>query len=480
MTRSRSRPALMTWLTAVGLLATALLGSPSLVSAQGARRPWHVIVEHRIENLEARLANRQYAPESVASQPRKPGKPIQSARVSNVTAGIVADRDGHVVTRLVNYDPSLPAEPVSVASGWGRASGATVLGLDYPTGLVVLSAPGLKGVEPPAADRSQPPVQGAMLRIIPPDYSTALQNQKSPSLPSLGRPFQVRVASAATSPVERRLGVVCVIEAGALTAMHDFSIVETPAGGIVGVVRITPDGRGLVHSIAFLRDVVRRVVGAKGHVLTGWLGASGRFVADFGEAKARGFLVEDVAEGSPARRAGINPGDLVIELDDMTVQNEGQLAQALAATPGGSTVTLGLIRSGTRVDLEVTLGAHALRQRNQAQSGPPRSSGPGLEFNEITADLRLALGIGPGAVVGTVTPESPAAVAGVRVGDAIVRIGTVAVANGVEAASALNSALAAGAASVEIEVRRAVDGRTERQSLVLVLTIPPRPTRPSH
>src|SRR5687768_9837922 len=113
------------------------LPSPSLAQAAPGRRPWLGVVHHRIDIYRLDQDRVGFEPPDA----RRPGQPQQVVKVQNVTAGVVTDRAGHVVTRLVNYDPKFPPEEVTIGAPNGRMVAARLVGMDYPTGFVVLQVP---------------------------------------------------------------------------------------------------------------------------------------------------------------------------------------------------------------------------------------------------------------------------------------------------------------------------------------------------
>jgi len=92
----------------------------------------------------------------------------------------------------------------------------------------------------------------------------------------------------------------------------------------------------------------------------GWLGVSMQRLTDslaerLKLPEPRGALVADVVEGSPAEKAGILPGDVIVEWNGRTVNDINDLRFLVAATKVGSQVKAVVYRDGAKVELTVTV-----------------------------------------------------------------------------------------------------------------------------
>jgi serine protease Do len=207
-----------------------------------------------------------------------------------------------------------------------------------------------------------------------------------------------------------------------------------------------------------------------GAVVRGYLGV---FIADLSEELAKSFgyqgkgvLIQDLEPGGPAAKAGVKPGDIVIERDGKSVEDASTFRNAIAQTPPGAKVALRVFREGKAVALSVKLGELPGEGGGPTPAHKGKAPELGVELSDITPELRqrLQLADARGAVVTGVQPGSPAAEAGLRAGDVLLQVGE----GQVRDAAAAKQLLAKTDAKRPLRVRILRDGRG------VFLVIPPR------
>ena len=156
---------------------------------------------------------------------------------------------------------------------------------------------------------------------------------------------------------------------------------------------------------------------ATGRVEYGWLGVSmGDVPRDAHSLGTRGALISSVFDGSPADRAGIQPGDIIVAVNDLPVREGEDLLNVVTTLEPGDRGRIRLMRDGRTIELTVRTSS---RPNSDEQLG---RSWPGMSVVEVTDDLRrrFALSSKSGdVVIGRVIADSPAAAAGFRSGDMI-------------------------------------------------------------
>ena len=221
----------------------------------------------------------------------------------------------------------------------------------------------------------------------------------------------------------------------------------SPTGGSIGIGFAVPSDTALV-----VIDQLRRF----GEARRGWLGVKIQTLSeDIAEAQGvqenTGALVAGVTPGSPAAKAGIRDGDVILKFDGKEVTNMRGLPRLVALTPVGKDVDVEVLRKGEHLTIKVAVGrleedadAVKLSAKEPPKEGPKgkgrstregkegkegKAHGPpalvGLVLAPLTDELRTKHGIA-GSVQGLVVLEidaaSPAADKGIKVGDVIVEV----------------------------------------------------------
>ena len=172
---------------------------------------------------------------------------------------------------------------------------------------------------------------------------------------------------------------------------------------------------------------------ASGRVARGYLGVliqdvTRELAESFGMRRPSGALVAQVLPDGPASKAGIRPGDVVLEFNGKELNNSAQLPPLVGASRINEPADLVVLRNGKRMDFKVTVAelpgededepAKAATSPKQLQ--PPKADALGLVVGELTDELRKRSGIeAKGGVVVRTVEAGAARVAGVREGDVI-------------------------------------------------------------
>ncbi|MET4632381.1 Do family serine endopeptidase [Kaistia defluvii] len=191
--------------------------------------------------------------------------------------------------------------------------------------------------------------------------------------------------------------------------------IYSPSGGSVGIAFDIPAATA-ERVIKDLKD--------HGEVVRGWLGVQiqpvTKDIADSLNLKeAKGALVSEPQEGSPALTAGIKSGDAILTVDGKTVEDARNLAQIIAGYSPDTTVKLGIWRGGKAEDVSVKLGKlPGSEKQASAKQAEDKSAS--------VADLGLSLSVSPdgkGVLVSDVDPDGSAAEQGLQTGDIILAVG---------------------------------------------------------
>lgn len=188
-------------------------------------------------------------------------------------------------------------------------------------------------------------------------------------------------------------------------------------------------GIGFAIPINMAKGIMESLI-EKGRVIRGWLGVSiqpvTRDIADsFGLKTAEGALVADVTKDSPAEKAGVRRGDIIVSLGEKPVETPAVLKNLVAQKEVGSNVPVTVIRNGKKKTLPVTIGELATEDQDKTSRPDSSDTAPlGIQVQELTPDIAAQLGYEQetGVIVAGVKPGSPAAAAQIQRGDLIQEI----------------------------------------------------------
>jgi serine protease Do len=206
-------------------------------------------------------------------------------------------------------------------------------------------------------------------------------------------------------------------------------------GEVIGInTAIVAAGQGIGFAIPInmAKNIIPQLI-KTGSVTRGWLGVSIQTITEdlarsFGLKSAQGVLVSEVMAGSPAAKAGIAQGDVIVSFAGKTVTDVRQLQRLVAETPVGKKIEVHVIRSGKDMKLPLVIGnAESAEALHPTHENNAPSAMLGLTVEELPQQMR-AEGVA-GVLVTDVEEGSVAAEAGIQRGDVIVAVNQVRVAN---------------------------------------------------
>ena len=200
------------------------------------------------------------------------------------------------------------------------------------------------------------------------------------------------------------------------------------SGGYMGVGFAVPSNMA--------KSVMDNLV-KSGKVIRGWLGISIQEVTpdlakQFSLPEAKGALVTDVLENSPAAKAGLQQGDVIVSYDGKPVENPGSLRNHVAQTGIGKKVKVGVVRDKKEKEFEVMITEQPKDVSRRGEEGAAASPDEevstalaGIEVRDLTPDLARRLGLSKadrGVVITRIEPGSTAADSGLREDDLLVEM----------------------------------------------------------
>jgi serine protease Do len=191
-------------------------------------------------------------------------------------------------------------------------------------------------------------------------------------------------------------------------------------------------GIGFAVPINMARNVMDQLI-KNGKVTRAYLGIYPQDVTPalakaFNKSQPGGALVSQVEPDTPASRAGLQKGDIILDVDGKPVTNANGLRNTISSLQPNARVNLKVLRNGTDQDIPVTLSELSTDQAQSVRPGGRRGGGnssnilSGVSVEEMTAQTARQLNLPAttsGVVVTNVNPDSAAAQAGLQEGDVI-------------------------------------------------------------
>lgn len=350
------------------------------------------------------------------------GPPPGQARMG-LGSGFIISSDGYILTNNHVVDG---ADSVLVRMSDRREFNAEIVGTDPRSDLALLriDASGLPMVKLAGNDELE--VGEWVLAIGSPfglDYSV-----------SAG----IVSAKGRSLPTERNENYVPFIQTDvAINPGNSGGPLFNLDGEVVGVNSqiFTRSGGSIGLSFAVPVSVVRNVVEQlkeNGRVTRGWLGVTIQDVdknlaESFGLKRPSGALVAEVSPDSPAARAGLHSGDIIVTFDGRDIPTSGSLPHVVGLVSPGSVVELEIVRNKVHQTIKVEVGGLDADESYSLSAGKTdnnRGGRLGMHVETLPAESLERFGINGGVVVRSVSPGSVAAEAGIRVGDVITLIDT--------------------------------------------------------
>jgi serine protease Do len=277
------------------------------------------------------------------------GRPQRRQYTLGQGSGFFISADGYAVTNNHVVDK---AEHVDVTTDEGKTYTAKVIGTDDRTDLALIKVEGRRDFPFVRLADKQPRIGDWVLAV--------------------GNPFGLggTVTAGIVSARGRDIGAGPYDDFIQIDAAVNKGNSGGPTfdldGNVIGVntAIFSPSGGSVGIAFDIPAETVKAVIAqlkAHGSVTRGWIGVAIQPVTtdiadSLGLKNARGALVAEPQSGSPAQKAGIKAGDVIVSVNDESVTDARNLARRISAMAPGTSVKLGIIRNGKEDTLTLTLG----------------------------------------------------------------------------------------------------------------------------
>lgn len=341
-------------------------------------------------------------------------------QTQSLGSGVVIDAEqGYVLT---NHHVIDKAEQIRVMLSDGRSFEAELIGADPESDVAVVRIPPERLTALPLADSDALQVGDFVVAIGNP-FGLG-QTVTSGIVSALGRTglgiegYEDFIQTDASINPGNSGGALVNLR-GELVGLNTAII--APGGGNVGI--------GFAIPINMAHEIMTQLV-AHGEVSRGQLGITAQDLTPelaqaFGLKQQRGTVVAAVAKDSPAERAGVRVGDVIVGVNGRRVESAADVRNRIGLLRVGERVALEMLRNGAQKRIEAVIEAPTLTRLDGKELHPRLA---GAQFSNIEEGMPQ-YGRVQGVLVAELDPRGPAVHTGLRPGDVVVSINRIPISN---------------------------------------------------
>ncbi|MFT6915098.1 MAG: serine protease DegS [Motiliproteus sp.] len=270
--------------------------------------------------------------------------------LSSLGSGVIISQQGYIVT---NNHVVADADSILVALHDGREAQAKIIGTDPETDLAILKVE-LGNLSTISLGSSESIRVGDVVLAIGNPYG-------------VGQTVTMGIISATG---RNQLGINTyenfIQTDAAINPGNSGGALINAQGNMIGINTAIFSRSGGSQGIGFaipsdLMSSILKGIIENGRIVRGWLGIEIQVMTpalaeSFGIKDEKGLIIAGIFRDSPAHRAGLQPGDILIRIDDKVVQSGHSAMNQIAAAKPGTLIVMGLLRDKEPLTLEVTIG----------------------------------------------------------------------------------------------------------------------------
>lgn len=269
---------------------------------------------------------------------------------NSLGSGVIVSPQGYIIT---NHHVIEAADEIEVALADGRTASAAIVGTDPETDLAVLKidAENLPAIT--FANPDQPRVGDVVLAIGNP-FGVG-QTVTQGIISALGRShlgintFENFIQTDASINPGNSGGAL-VDTSGNLVGVN--SAIYSRSGGSMGI--------GFAIPVSLAKQVMEQII-RQGSVVRGWVGIEAQDITpqlaeSFRLSHTQGSLIAGVLRNSPAEKAGLRPGDILLAINGNTVTDSSSMLNLIAGLQPNTKATLKVARDQRELDIDITVG----------------------------------------------------------------------------------------------------------------------------
>lgn len=403
---------------------TFAVGCPAVLGREGAQQ--------RAEETLVRVTITTETQGSPGSVIEVGGKVIPNYRPKIIEAfpGIVIDDKGHVLTALGYRWGDIHARNprIDITNPQGKKYAAKLIGMDQSMRIALALCQKCGLAKTPLCDRCE--IRDGV-RVFPLLDDSIVSQSESAQILSVSTAGGASRGGGWTIHINRPLSM---LGAPLINDQHQLiGVVADEARGDPSNLRVDVS----LYTVSQMLTSANKILKTGGDIQTGWLGVSVDAAADL----KHGVTISDIEKDSPAQKAGLLPGDVMVKWNGTAISDEHKLGQMIQDTPIGAKAVIEVLRQGRPFTAFAVIGVRKSQDANerlvidlqgvmafpgtQLSTGAPQLlSSLGIEIVLLTPQLAdsLQMPVQTGLLVANVTKQTAFDVAGVIAGDIILGV----------------------------------------------------------